>query len=357
MKKNNDLVFYILRENSEDTTKDFPDFVYKLKDWFDVIQNTASGVTISGQNAYKSQIEYLSSNEAKQFGEFSFCMRLTIGVEDYVTFDRLRKFLFRQHDYYRVYSRQLECLLPKDVDLVDLEFGSTNIKTFEILKKYSLRPLYYSQKNLHYYAQSSDKKIHLVNPFLLEYIYNKNIPEKELEELSYPVASSLDLFSAMYDKQLIPTNFYEYYGKETKIINKSNFDIEKPGRKIFVKPFIFEFDDKTGTFYTYAGPKEGGSLLVMTKILNGENLDQTLKRLLKEDLNNLADDYMAAMVSEKVEFDRDKEGVLTPRIVVFVYVDKINDKKWARQMSQTGWQSMNGNLPKIKVREDFGEEN
>lgn len=354
---NNNLVFYILREKSDDVTKDFPDFVYKLKEWFDVIQDTPSNITISGQNAYKSQIEYLSFNKPEQFSEFSFCLRLTIGVEDYVTFEKLRNILFKQHDYYRIYSEKLKCLLPKDIDLVDLEFGSVNIKTFEILKKYSLIPVYYSQRFFHYYALSSDKKVHLINPHLLEYIYDKNIPEKEFGELSYAVAPSLNLFSAMYDKDLIPVNFYEYYGKSTKIINYSGFDIENPGRKVFVKPYIFEFDDKTGSYYTYAGPKEGGSMLMMTKILKGENLDTTIKRLLKEELNNLADDYMAAMVSNKIEFDRDKEGILTPRIVVFVYVDKIKDKKWATQMSQTGWQSINGNLPKIKVREDFKEEN
>jgi hypothetical protein len=343
------LVFYILREKSEDISKDFPNLIYDIRNAYvfvDVIESSPRSVTLSGDASYKSELEYLTTDKPEKFSDYSFCAKLTITQEDYLTFNKLRQFLSRHHYEYRIYSNQLHSYLPGDSDLVNLEFGSVNLKTFEALKKFSLIPIYFSQKNRNYYAINlTDKKVHLVNPHLLEFIFNKTIPETTMPELSYPVAPDLNLFSAMYDKHLIPTDFYEYYQKSTKVINKSNFDIDNPGRKVFVKPYILEFIDKNGEFYTYAGP-EGASMLLMSKILRGETLETCLLRVLKEELG-IAEDFIGAFVAHDIEFDRDREGRLTPRLVVFVYVDKIINKDRALQMSQTGWRSVDGKIPNI----------
>ena len=288
------------------------------------------------------------------FEAYAFCARLSIGQEDYHTFDKLRKFLSQRREVYRIYSDQLHAYLPEDTALVSLEFGMVNIKTFNALQKFSLLPVYFSQEKHLYYAISlADKKVHIVNPYLLEYIWDKNIPEAKLSEISYPVAPDLNRFSAMYDKDLIPLDFYEYYGKSTKIINFSHFDLNHQNRKVFVKPLIFEFKAEQGSFYTYAGP-DGGSIIAMDKIRPGETLDTTLTRILTQDLK-ISPDYLAACVSHQVEFDRDRDGILTPRLIIFVYVEKINDPAWALQMSQTSWKSPGGATPKVNLNPDFNK--
>lgn len=91
----------------------------------------------------------------------------------------------------------------------------------------------------------------------------------------------------------------------------------------------------------------------MDKIRQGETLDTTLKRILSEELK-IAHDYLGAFVSDEVEFDRDRDGIITPRLVVWVYVDKIGkERPKVVQMSQTGWQSVGGITPKINTNEAF----
>lgn len=348
------LEFFILRKKSEDVTKDFSDFVYQLRDSYtfvDVVSDSPDTVSISGHSTYKSEIKYLSSDKPDIFNDYSFCLRLTIGTEDYLTFGKLRQFLSRQRESFRIYSHQLKCFLPQNIDLISLEFGSVNIKNFEILKKYGLKPVYYSQENQLYYAQFSDQTVHIVNHYLMKYLFNKEIPETKLPELSYPIAPNLNLFSAMSDKGLIPTDFYQYYQQSTKIINESHFDINHPNRKVFVKPYVFEFKEEIGEFYTYAGP-DGASMLMMSKILKGEILDVCLQRILRDELK-IATDYIGALVSKEIEFDRDREGILTPRLIVFVYINKIIDRSRALQMSQTGWHSVDDSLPKLTPNPDF----
>ncbi|MFH1601537.1 MAG: hypothetical protein ABIB61_01115 [Candidatus Shapirobacteria bacterium] len=358
MNNNHELIFYIIREKSDDGAKDFSDFIYNLKGSFagiETIQDSPTKVTLSGHANYQSQLEYLSANNIPDnFKDFSFCLKLTIGCEDYATFSRLRFYLFEQKDFYRIFSLQLKSFLPRDNNFVSLEFGSINIKTFEILRKYSLLPVFYLQINNVYYAADPQGTIHIINPYLLEYIYNKEIPELKLSELSYPVANSINLFSAKADKELIPADFYEYYNKSVKIINKSFFDINHQNRKVFLKPFIFEFKPAIGEFYNYTG--EGGALLFMDKIRPGETLDISLKRILSQDLK-IADDYIAALVSKEIEFDRDREGILTPRLSILVYVDHIKNKAHNLQLSQTGWKSVDGAIPSIKPNPNFQKSN
>lgn len=355
MENNTKLVFYIVREKSDDTTKDFSQFVYDLKGSFtqlQIVQDSPLLVTLSGHTEYQSQLEYLTADTVPaEFKNYAFCLKFTVGSQDYVTFGKLRSYLSYQRDLYRVFSHQFNSFLPQDIDFINLEFGTGNIKTFEILKKYSLTPVFYSQKDYHYYATDPTGVVHFVNPYLLEFIYALDIPESNLPELSYPVAKDINLFSALLDKDLIPTNYYQYYGRSTKIVNESYFDIDHQDRKVFIKPYIFEFKPETGIFYTYAGP-EGGSLLLMDKIRPGENLDQSLKRVLSQELK-IADDYIAALVSKKIEFDRDKEGLITPRLVVFVYIDHVKNKDYNLQLSQTGWKSVGGTVPTVKPNPDF----
>jgi hypothetical protein len=353
MDPNITLTYFVLRDKSDNPADDFPQFVFQLKNQtrLDIIQETPSLISLSNHLGYKSHLEYLPSPEA-QFAEFPFCAKLTISKEDYLTFESIKRFCFTSRDQeFKIFSQNRQAFIPKSLDLLDLEFGNYNLETLTTLRKYSLEPLYFSQEFRTYYALSPDQKIHIVNPFLLSYIYKKEIPETELEELSYPVAPSLQYFAGMYSKGLVPLKFYEYYHRSTKVINASGFNINQPGRKVFIKPYIFEFNNTKGNFYTYID-NSGGSVIYMDKIRPGETLEQSLNRILQIDLK-LASDYLGAFVSEQVEFDRDRDGVLTPRLIVFVYVDQISDKAKALQLSQTGWKSLGQNLPRINPNPHF----
>jgi len=353
----NTVIYYLLSDKSDDPQNDFPQFIYQLKNLgnLDIIQETPDIVSLSNRLGYKSELEYLPEKEPR-FEDFLFCVKLTIQKEDYATFDVIKRYCFTiQTQDFKIYSQNRQCFIPKSLDLLDLDFGNYNLETLDTLRRFNLEPIYFSQKFRTYYALSLDKKVHIINPFLLAYIYKKEIPETVLEELSYPVAPSIQFFSGMYSKALIPLKFYEYYHQSTKIINASGFDINKPNRKVFVKPFIYEFNNEKGNFYTYID-SSGGSVIFMDKIRPGETLHDTLLRAIKDELK-IAQDYIGAYVSETIEFDRDRDGILTPRLKVFVYVDQLSDKARALQLSQTGWSSIGSKLPKINSNPNFDTQN
>lgn len=77
----------------------------------------------------------------------------------------------------------------------------------------------------------------------------------------------------------------------------------------------------------------------MTKILKDEDLDRTLKRLLRQDLN-LCDDYISAVVYPNIDFDRDKKGELIPRLNVKIFVEDIADRTRVAKLTQTSWGSL-----------------
>lgn len=238
---------------------------------------------------------------------------------------------------YRIFNTILNCFLPEDPNLDDVSSGIIDPKINEIIKKSALLPLFRFLNTLVFYAQSKDKSIHLINSYLLEYFLTVGTAYEATPEFSYRVSPNLELFIPMYDQGLVPLNFYEYYRKPIKIINYSSFDIENVRRKIFIKPFIFELKDRTQKFFSLAA--EGSSLLYCDKIRKEETLNDAIIRVLSKDLD-IADDYIGARVSRRIEFDKDKENKLTPRLLVFIYVDKIRNRKKVEKEAQRGWRSI-----------------
>jgi len=53
----------------------------------------------------------------------------------------------------------------------------------------------------------------------------------------------------------------------------------------------------------------------------------------------MAEDYIRAKVT-KIEFDRDRDGVLTPRLWVSIYLKEIKNKEAVKEKSQRGWTSL-----------------
>jgi len=352
---NDKLTYYILREKCDEPGDVFNIFIDDLKGFMvgnSVIQERPGVISVSANSAQKGIIENNPPEIAQKFSQFQFRAKLILEKEDSVNLHVIKMLAARARVKYRIFSVIYDCFLPISTDLINLEFGVRDEKLAQIFSQFELKPLYLSQKLRNYYALTKTGEVVLVNNHLINYLYGKDIPEKSLPELYYLVANSMQLFGLKYDRGLVPTDFYEYYNKPTKIINSSNLNITNPGKKVFVKPYVFELREDMGEFYQLAGD-DGQAMLVMDKIRSGETLDATLKRVLKEELK-IANDYIGAYVSSEIEFDRDRDGIITPRLVVWVYIKRVEEgRPKAMQMSQTGWKSMGGDTPRVNVNQDF----
>lgn len=351
----NNLIYYILVEKVTEPGDAFNNFVNDLKGRLitnNIVQEGPGVVTISADSRQKGVIENNPPEVAEKFAKFQFKARLTIEKEDFVNLHKVKMLTARTRTKYRIFSVLYDCFLPANADLVNLEFGVRDEKLAKIFEQFELRPVYLSQHLGHYYAVTKTGQVVIVNKFLIDFMYGKDIPESHVPDLYYVVANNMHEFGLKYDHWLIPTDFYEYFGKNIKIINQSKFDINNPRRKVFVKPYIFELREDVGEFYQIASD-DGQAMLLMDKIRPNETLDQTLKRIVVEELK-IADDYLGAFVSNEVQFDRDRDGIITPRLVVWLYVEKIiRDRPKVMQMSQMGWKSVGGATPNINVKKDF----
>lgn len=172
-----------------------------------------------------------------------------------------------------------------------------------------------------YYAENEDDgSVHIVNNPMLSFLAEKDNQQIN-QEFSYKVADSMNDFARKYDLGLVPSSFYQNYGFSTKIINNTYFDTFHIDRKVFIDPYVWDFDDQHDYRY-YKNIKNGMHL--MDKVRRGEDLDTALKRVLREELE-VADDYVGALIWG-IEFDRDKEGILTPRLKMNVFVRGMVEK-------------------------------
>ncbi|HUW22114.1 MAG TPA: hypothetical protein VMW41_05635 [Candidatus Bathyarchaeia archaeon] len=345
------LTFYILSKTTQDQIRDFQQFLYDLRErWFlSIIQKSSTQASLSNNMGYSSEITLVDGTKVLDNQSFPFAASLVISPEDEPTFSAIRQFLWYSRIDYKLYSESYQSFIPKDPELIADDIGNFNKEVRKSLGQFNLKPVYFYQKTKHYYALTADGTVAIVNRYLLDFLYKKEIPEQKLDELSYVVSPNLRIFAGLFEKGLVPTKFYDYYGRDFKIINESHINILNSSRKVFVKPLIFEFNQEAYEFYTYASDSSS-SLLAMDKIRVNESLNDTILRVLKDELK-IADNYIGAHVEENIEFDRDKEGIMTPRLIVRIYVDKIKNKDWANRMSQTSWRSVTGKLSTPPPRE------
>lgn len=356
MENNEDkLIYYILREEANEPGDAFSLLIDDLKRCVtgtNVILEKPGVVIVSGDSIQKGVIENNPPEISEKFTKFKLKAKLILNKEDSVNLQLIKYLAAKARVKYRIFSTLYNCFLPTNPNLINEEFGIRDEKLAKIFSQFGLKPLFFNKNFGSYYAQKQNGQVVIVNQYLIDFLYGKDIPEQESTELYYVVAPNLEMFCLKYDQYLIPKNFYEYFGKSFKIINNSCFEIDNPGRKVFIKPYIFELREELGEFYKIADD-EGQALLAMDKIRPGETLDKTLKRIVSEDLK-IAPDYIGAFVSEEIEFDRDRDGIITPRLVVFVYVNKIEkERSKVLQMSQTGWKSTSGAIPKVNLNPDF----
>lgn len=234
---------------------------------------------------------------------------------------------------YRVFNPSLGTYLPRDPMLLDLVTSFVKPKLNEIIKNFGLEPVFILSGTMIVYAKDAEGKIHLINPHLLVYLDSWGFDYSVRDEFSYEVAPDLHRFVQYYDRRLIPTEFYEYFNRPLKIINDSGFSIINPGRKLFIRPYIMEIDNEDLDFFKMESNQ--GKLLYMDKIRNGETLDESIKRIIKE--LKIADDYHRAYVFRDIDFDRDKEDKIVPRLIVMVYVDKFQK---VPEEAKRSWKSL-----------------
>lgn len=172
-----------------------------------------------------------------------------------------------------------------------------------------------------FYAESKvDGSMHIINYAMLDFLINKDNQETN-KEFSYKVADSMTDFAKKYNFGLVPVSFYQNFETTTKIVNYTYFDISHITRKVFIDPYVWDFDTDHEARY-YDNVKNG--LHLMDKVREGETLDSALKRVLREELK-VADDYVGARIWG-LEFDRDRAGLLTPRLKINIFVHGLLEK-------------------------------
>jgi hypothetical protein len=172
-----------------------------------------------------------------------------------------------------------------------------------------------------FYAEDKkDGSVHILNNYMIDFLLEKE-DQRISSEFSYKVADSMDIFAKKYDVGLIPANFYQSSGFTVKIINDTYFDIFNIDRKVFIDPYVWDFDAQHDHRF-YKNVKNG--MHYMDKVRTGENLDMALRRFLREELQ-VANDYVGARVWG-IEFDRDREGILTPRLKMNIFVNGVTEK-------------------------------
>ncbi len=128
---------------------------------------------------------------------------------------------------FRIFNPRRHCYLPTDPEIFDIEIDILKPKFKQIFAERGFSLLFYYPNYLPLFAKKNgDKSIHIINPYMIKYFSRFGTTKEEIPEFSYKVASDIDTFVSMFDFGLIPLNFYDYYGKNIKIINHSGFDIK-----------------------------------------------------------------------------------------------------------------------------------
>ncbi len=224
---------------------------------------------------------------------------------------------------YKIYSLELNSFVPESSYIRDLKTLVILPELLKVFAAYEFEPLFIeevpNQSNIFYARKKGGNQIHIINPYLLEYYMNWGGVTAKSSEFSYEVAEDINKFTLYANRGLLPFSFYNKFGNDIKIYNDSGIDVNNPGRKVFIKPIVLQIDNENFQFYTKQG--ERGAMILMDKIREGETLDESLNRILKE--WGLSEGYLRAFVARNVEFDKDKADLLIPRIMVYVYVEKL----------------------------------
>lgn len=108
---------------------------------------------------------------------FPFVAKLLIDTEDAVTFNAIRRVLLNSKSDYKLFSKNYNCFIPSDPDLIVTEIGLQNNETNKALEHFKFKPIFYYQKTRVFYAIHESGSIAIINQYLLGFIYKKKYPK------------------------------------------------------------------------------------------------------------------------------------------------------------------------------------
>lgn len=239
---------------------------------------------------------------------------------------------------YRVYNPDKGFFYPSQTQLLWSSDIVLNEKYIGVLGAKGFTPLFHYDRTIAGYAQSKqDTRIYFINPYLLGYFMKFGLDNQDNPEFSYPVADTLPMFVAYHDQGLIPQAFYEYYRRSLHIINNSNISLRHVERKLFLQPVFYTFDKVKQQFVPVASPD--AAIHYADKIRRGESIEEAIHRMLHEALG-YDGQFLRVRVDGDMEFDRDKEGILTPRLHAHIFLQDLPNKGALQSTMQRGWVSL-----------------
>ncbi len=328
--------YYLVRFETLDPEKDYQQCISLLLTGKGIlIEQEGTEAAISYRDhPFKARFSLTKSNSFPgTSGQAS--MMLVSEPADFLTIDIIRS-VARQMEY-RVYSVAHQSFLPVDPDLLEttVQLSATE-KGSEVFSKKGLIPVFaHRHDGITYAKRVSDGTVHIINPYLLHYFLDNGADSSFALEFSYIVATGTNEFVSLYDQDLIPTSFYSHYRKPLRLFNYSDFDIDHIDRKVFVHPFFYSYNDKKQAYEPIAA-FDSALHSFASKVLKGETLETALRRMVRDELK-LADDYVRARVTKRIGFDRDREGRLTPRLYVCVYMTHVTWTDFTKQKAERGW--------------------
>lgn len=245
-----------------------------------------------------------------------------------------------EHNF-RIFSVEDSTFLPLDNQLMARFQMDISEKGLEVYRKKGFEFLYAKNPNLYYARKISDGTIHIINPALFNYFAEFSIDESDSSEFSYEVAANLAEFTIFSDVYMVPSNFYEYFGRQIKIFNTTGFDLRHINRKVFIKPMFSVLNLPKQRYELLTSEKS--ALNFADKVRPNEDFYEALIRITKDEVK-IADDFVRARVYS-IDFDRDKDNVLTPRLWVNILIINPKLTPEVTQKSDRGWVSLDkGNL-------------
>ncbi|MFC1646877.1 hypothetical protein ACFL1A_01205 [Patescibacteria group bacterium] len=332
------LTIYLIKYNVLKPEEDFAKIVSKISNIPDFELNQVDNkitVKIKDKN---SNFEFsVTSFKTGLEKENQAAFLLNLGVSDSDVMDLFRH-LARDFGY-RMYEPELGSFLPINPDMVLVKQLIPDENIAKVYRAKKFQPLYVRRRLHTQYAISElDKGVYILNSGMSEYFAQYGVDTSNTPEFSYKVADNPQMFTALFDSELIPLSFYRHFRKSQKIINYSFMDIMNVRRKVFVKPYFYVYKKEKQTFEALTSDKS--ALSYADKIRPGEDLDKTITRIVKVEMK-FSDSYYRAKVDGFISFDRDRNNKLTPLLSVYVYLLDINLNPEKKKESQRGWQSIN----------------
>jgi hypothetical protein len=292
-------VYYHLTNDQEkaDAKSDFKKII-------DYLLSFAGDISISNQKDGAAVVSYSETPmraSLKTTGKLNRQITLTCEKEDNVSVGLIKN--VTRDINYRIFNTQTLSYLVNDPGILDLTTANVDVKILKIIKGHGLTPLFQYRDSLVFYAKDKLGKIHLVNRHLLEYLIKAPLKKLYKSAFSIIVAKDIGRFVALFDRGLIPISFYKGADNDVKVINLSDFDIQKLQRNIFVERINFLFDQEKQSF------AQNSSELIEVK--KGKGLTRSLK--LKK--------YLAIKIAQDIGYSL-RGNILVPKLKVSVFLDK-----------------------------------